>query len=88
MADPHTWEVERNLKITTSGESFKDKQKPVLGLLCLDAQRMCHHKKQREEKAERRCVERDIEPRGRVGGSLHPTGERRRPSPQLCRKSC
>lgn len=69
------WEVQSNLKITTTGESFEDKQKPVLGLLCLHAQRRCHHKKQREEKAERRCVERDIEPRRGVGGSLRPTGE-------------
>ena len=54
-------EVERNLKITTTGERFEDKQKPVLGLLCLHAQRRYHHKKEREEKAERRCMERDME---------------------------
>lgn len=68
-------EVERNLKIITTGESFEDKQKPVLGLFCLHAQRRYHHKKEREEKAERRCVERDMEPRRGVEGSLRPTGE-------------
>lgn len=31
--------------------------------------------KQREEKAEMKRVERDIEPRRGVGGSLRPTGE-------------
>ena len=77
------WEVEGNLKITTTGESFEDKQKPILGPLCLHAQRRCHQKK--------RLLKGDawkgtLEPGG-VGGGQPPPNWRRRPS-QLCRKSC
>lgn len=53
-ADPQTWEVEGNLKITTTGECFEDKQKLIFDPLCLHTERKCHQRKKRREKAERR----------------------------------
>lgn len=64
-------EVEGNLKITTTGESFEDKQ-----TYSWSSVPACKEKASPKEKAfERRCAERDTRAGAGVGGSLRLTGE-------------
>lgn len=64
------WEVEGNLKITTTGESFEDKQ-----TYSWSSVPACKEKVSPKGKAfERRCAERDTRAGAGVGGSLRLTG--------------